>query len=380
MKTKQKVLKVAEFGPSAFGGFEDLKPQLGFLFGPAALFEKLAAGEPKPDLGAGTVWIGCSTAGEISNRGVTDQTAVMTAIRFENAASKFRVARARIDAAESSENAGREIARQLDAPDLRAILVISPGLGVNGSFLVKGIVDVTKDRAVVSGGLAGDGGKFEKTYTLSSGQADAHQAIGVGFYGDSVELQHGCMGGWDPFGKQRSVTKSTDNVVYELDGKPALEVYKEYLGDHVKGLPASGLMFPWSIQDASRPGRGIIRTILSVDADQGSVTFAGDVPQGSVVKLMHANTQGLVTGAKAAAAAVSSGGSGDSLALLVSCVGRKLVMGANVDEEVEAIQEAFGERCALTGFYSYGEISPFIGEKKSLLHNQTMTITHIAEK
>jgi hypothetical protein len=91
----------------------------------------------------------------------------------------------------------------------------------------------------------------------------------------------------------------------------------------------------------------------------------------------------LVDGAEVAAAATLSmlgGNADDSLAILVSCVGRKLVMGGRVDDEVEAVADVLGSQALLTGFYSYGEISPFTPGSACQLHNQTMTITCIGEK
>ena len=284
-------------------------------------------------------------------------------------------------AAEASQKAGEELGKKLAAPDLKSVIIISPGINVNGTMLVQGINKTVGPKVVVTGGLAGDGGKFQNTLTLSPSGVKNDQLIGIGIYGDTLSLKHGCMGGWDPFGKVRKVTKSVNNVVHELDGKPALEVYKEYLGDHAKDLPGSGLMFPFSMMDNEKSENGLIRTILAVDDAQGTMTFAGDVAQGSTVRLMQANTKGLVGGAKNAAekAAVQVNKNKDTFAMIVSCVGRKLVMGPNVDEEIEAISEIFGPKCTLAGFYSYGEISPFLSDVGCQLHNQTMTISYLSE-
>jgi hypothetical protein len=170
-------------------------------------------------------------------------------------------------------------------------------------------------------------------------------------------------------------------VLYELDGEPALEIYKRYLGDHAKDLPASGLLFPFAMLGEDHSAVGLIRTILGVDEATGSLTLAGEINLDGYLKLMHASTDKLVNGAESAAEAAAAmiQAKGQSLSILVSCVGRKLVMGNRVDEEVEAVGEVFGSNSVLTGFYSYGEISPFTPGASCKLHNQTMTITCIGE-
>jgi hypothetical protein len=192
---------------------------------------------------------------------------------------------------------------------------------------------------------------------------------------------HGSFGGWQPFGPVREVTRSVDNVLYELDGEPALEIYRRYLGDHAQGLPASGLLFPFAMLGDDPRRVGLVRTILGIDEATRSLVMAGDMAQGGKVRLMHASTNALIDGARAAAdaAAVMMSGAQPGLALLVSCVGRKLVMGGRVDEEVEAVAQVLGQGAALAGFYSNGEISPFVGEQDCRLHNQTMTITCLSE-
>jgi hypothetical protein len=169
--------------------------------------------------------------------------------------------------------------------------------------------------------------------------------------------------------------------MHELDGEPALEIYRRYLGEHAAGLPASGLLFPFAVLGEDHREVGLIRTILGIDEATRSLVLAGDIAQGGSVRLMHASTNALIEGAQAAAdaAAVMLTERRPSLALLVSCVGRKLVMGGRVDEEVEAVARVFGQGAAIAGFYSNGEISPFVGAPECRLHNQTMTITCLSE-
>jgi hypothetical protein len=204
--------------------------------------------------------------------------------------------------------------------------------------------------------------------------------VGVGLYGESLRVGYGSQGGWDSFGPARRVTRSRGNVLFELDGESALALYKSYLGDHASALPGSALLFPLLLEDPCG-GDGLVRTVLAVDEEAGSLTFAGDVPVGSQARLMKANFDRLIDGACSSASATSRGldGTHAELAILISCVGRKLVLRQRIEEEVEAVREVL-PRAVLAGFYSYGELCPQGSLGSCELHNQTMTITTLAEE
>ena len=337
------------------------------------LFDKLRAAAPQASL------LGCSTAGEITSQGVDEGSCVLTATKFEH--TRLTEASTSLAGMEESFAAGERIGRQIAAPDLKAVLVFGPGVRINGSALVNGITSIIGSEIPITGGLAGDGGAFRQTFTLGAEGVDDNKVVAVGFCGDALNFGHGSFGGWEPFGPARKVTRSAGNVLYELDGEPALEIYKRYLGEHAQGLPASGLLFPFAMLGEDHGAIGLIRTILGIDEATGSLTLAGEIDANGYLKLMHASTDKLVGGAESAARAAATmlGNPERGLAILVSCVGRKLVMGNRVDEEVEAVGEVFGSQAVLAGFYSYGEISPFTPGTSCKLHNQTMTITYLGE-
>ncbi len=378
MKTEQKQW-------TAEGGWQEIKNEnlsetagLVFAFGSRALledaskFDEIRAFYPSAEIVMG------STSGEIMEDLVYDDSLCLTAVRFEK--TKLKAVSMNIAEAKNSFDAGVSIAGMLNAEGLVHVFLLSDGLHVNGSEIVKGINSSLENDVPCTGGLAGDAANFEKTLVGLNAVPSEHQIVAVGFYGDSLEVGYGSVGGWDNFGAERLVTRSEGNVLYELDGESALDLYKMYLGDKASELPGSALLFPLGLK-FDEDSDTIVRTVLAVDEEKNSMTFAGDIPEGCYVRLMKANFDKLIEGANLAAEHTTQkgGGSTDKLALLISCVGRKLILGQRIDEEVEAVQSVLGNDVTITGFYSYGEISPVVESSRCELHNQTMTITTFAE-
>ncbi|MFZ3230800.1 MAG: FIST N-terminal domain-containing protein [Pseudobdellovibrio sp.] len=324
--------------------------------------------------------IGCSSAGEIFNDGVFDDSLSVSICMFEK--TILRSIEVKINSSADSLAIGKSIGDTLNAKDLKAIFVLSDGLNINGTELAMGInskVNTSTKTVPVSGGLSGDGSDFKSTFTLYGDVVSTKQVVAVGFYGDKLTVGTGSVGGWDAFGAARKVTKSKGNVLLELDGQPALKLYKEYLGGQASKLPASALLYPLSISYEQR--KDIVRTILAVDEKDQSLTFAGDIPEGSVAQLMKANFSRLVEGAESAGIAASNfalKSTSAILALAVSCVGRRLVLGEKIEDETEAVIRILPNNSKMIGFYSYGELSPN-GNYGCELHNQTMTLTVFQE-
>jgi hypothetical protein len=276
--------------------------------------------------------------------------------------------------------AGEELGKALSRPGLRSVLVLSDGLDVNGTTLVAGLNAVLPEAVVVTGGLAGDGDRFKRTWVFDGDLPRTGRVVAIGFYGERLVVGHGSKGGWDKFGVERTVTKSSGNVLHELDGKPALALYKEYLGDRASGLPATGLLFPLAIRTAN-DDTVLVRTCLAVNDAEGSMTFAGDIPLDCRAQLMKANFDRLIGGAGDAALMTRQTGASDAsskLCIAISCVGRRLVLAERTEEELEVTAEVLPPGSVQVGFYSYGEISPYTTGRADL-HNQTMTLTVIGE-
>lgn len=373
MKTSQQILKAKSDSIDTSG----VDPNLILVFGGSKVIAEHPALTTLRNTFPKAIMAGCSTSGEIGGENVYDDTLSVTYVHFDKTELRFNSVN--LKDYNNSSDAGEAIVKKFDTKDLRHLFVLSDGLNVNGSQLVQGMRAVLPESVAVTGGLAGDGPDFNKTYVLTNEGTTEHNLItAIGFYNPNLKVGYGSLGGWDSFGLDRLVTKSDNNVLYEIDGQPALELYKSFLGDQAEGLPASGLLFPLSLRTAEKE-TPVVRTILAVDEEKQSLTFAGDIPEGAYVKLMKANVDRLINGAEGAANVSLKNGENPELAILISCVGRKLVLKQMVEEEVEAVREVVGDQAAIAGFYSYGEIAPFLQDAKCELHNQTMTITTFSE-
>jgi hypothetical protein len=316
--------------------------QLVLIFGSTSLFKDEKYINEIKSIYRNACFFGCSTAGEIFGTQVFDETLVITAIEFDS--TQIKGARAKIGKVYDSYQLGKYLINSLDKEELVHVLVLSDGLKINGSELVKGLTRNLPPNVTVTGGLSGDGERFEETYVLWDSKPETNTIGVVGLYSKRLKVGYGSLGGWDPFGPERLITKSKGNVLYEVDGKSVLDLYKMYLGEHAEGLPAAGILFPLSIRRNDR-GVGVVRTVSSINDQEQSITFAGDVPEGFYVRLMKANFNHLIDGAVGAAKtsceAVSS--SNPDLAILISCVYRKRLLKHRIDEEVRGERGGWGE-------------------------------------
>ncbi|WP_024771966.1 FIST signal transduction protein [Aquimarina macrocephali] len=325
----------------------------------------------------GEIVIG-STAGEIIGGKVLDDSIALTAIEFEK--STYVIFRENsIDNNKDAVRLGNKLIQKVPKEGLKHVFIISEGSFVNGSALIEGL-ETMIDNVAITGGLCGDDSRFEKTISGYNENPKEGEVILIAFYGESLEISYAQYGGWTAFGPERIITKSDQNVLYELDNQPALDLYKKYLGDKAAELPQSALLYPLSVKSKDKE-EPIVRTILSIDEKTNTMTLAGDVPEGAVVQLMMGHIDNIVDGAlQAAEIGMRDRKHKPELALLVSCIGRKLVMDQRVEEEVEEVIESIGAQATVAGFYSYGELSPFEGKNSNCeLHNQTMTLTLFSE-
>jgi len=349
------------------------------VFGSRSLFKGAEHLRSITDAFPGAIISGCSTAGEICGTEVTDDSLVCTAVRFDHCSC--HAVKVQVASPENSREDGVTLSKKLNPNGLRHVLVFSDGLHVNGTELVSGIQSALPPQVTSTGGLAADDELFEETFVFIDGAPAQRTVIGIGIYGEALQVGCGSFGGWDPFGPERLITRSSGNILYELDGISALALYKQYLGEYAKDLPASALLFPLAIREHPH-SEDIARTILGIHESENCMIFAGDIPEGHYARFMKCNMDRLIDGSANAARITSSqiGHGKSELALLISCVGRKMVLKQRVEEEVECVREILGADTVLAGFYSYGEISPVLASGQCEFLNQTMTITTFSER
>ncbi|MBL7560212.1 FIST C-terminal domain-containing protein [Olleya sp. YSTF-M6] len=357
---------------------QELKAPLVLVFGNRYLLEDTTIYQDiKAKFPDGHIVFGSACA-EISSNTVNEESITVTAIEFEKSTFQIKTSNV-LNTNLDSFKTGNDLIKQLPQDNLKYVLVVSEGSFINGSQLTKGMSASTEDNLLITGGLCGDDARFEKTLASYNENPKEGELVAIGFYGDTLEISFSIHGGWTPFGPERTVTRSKDNILYELDGQPALNLYKTYLGEKAKDLPGAALLYPLNVTSEGE-NQSIVRSILNIDEAENAVVLAGDIKENSKVQLMMTNVDNIANASEQAAKqALEHRQNKPELALLVSCIGRKLVLDQRVEEEIEEVIEVIGKDTVISGFYSYGEIAPFHGEVACQLHNQTMTITLISE-
>jgi hypothetical protein len=357
--------------------------QLVLVFGSTPLFKRPDLADALCRLYPGAQVAGCSTSGEILGTTMYDDTLTVTGIRFDRSGVRMAVVTPLVD--ESLFETGERLGAALPATDpawgpLAHIVTLADGLHfIKGDFAL-GLEATAPPHVDVTGGLAGDGALFSETVLWANGVTSRPTAIAIGFYGEDLLFGSGADGGWDPFGPERLITRSEDQFLFELDGQNALDLYKRYLGPFAERLPDSGLLFPVSIRPADA-AYSLVRTPLGISEADQSIRFAGDIPTGAYARFVRANVEQVIDGAGGAAedARADFADTPPQFALLVSCVGRRWAFPERIEEELDEIRELVGD-APMTGFYSYGEFAPALNGSRCEFHNQTMTITLMAER
>ena len=373
MKVSQHIWQNGKMTPE----LPDEAPQLILLFGNEAARQALPLLQHHfPE----THIAGCSTSGEIAQRTVRDNIATITLMYFSD--TRIKVFSQEVTSPDSSAAVAEQLAQQAKHTDLQHLMILTDGLSVNAQTAVQGITTALAPFNNISGGVAGDGERYQQTYTYHQDGISSNRILLVGFYGSRLQVKYGCYGGWKAFGPMRYVTRSEGNRLYELDGQSALALYEQYLGEHAADLPASGQRFPLGVRYHEQDTDQVVCTVFGIDREDNCLIFALNIPEGSITQLMHASMDSLIDGAQLASAQ-ACGDCADScpdFALMVSCIGRRSVLQQIADEEVEVLSETLCQDIPHSGFYSYGEIAPIMGSGPCNLHNQTMTVTTFSEQ
>jgi len=351
-------------------------PQLCLLFGTREEIEEGDYYNKLRSKYSNTEIVTCSTAGNIIGEELIDEVIIANCIELEHTRIETHLVPFSGD---SGKSLGTKVGELINKEDLAYVLVLSTNKLNAGRFLT-GVNEVIGGSAPVSGGVAGDNFKFEKTIVGLNETVEENSIVVVSFHGSRLHTYHSSRGGWDTFGPKRKVTKCDGNVLYEVDEKPVLDLYKEYLGEKSKELPGSALHFPLAIIDPVTK-EYIVRGVQDIDEEKNALILFGDIPDGACIHLMRANFDRVIEGASSAAAESQKAELGEpDLSILISCVARRLVLDQLTEEELSEAKNALGDKTKICGFYSYSELSPIVGDNACHLHNQTMTITNFYER
>jgi hypothetical protein len=331
--------------------------------------------------------VGGTTAGEISSSGFSTGSVVVMALSNEDL--EFVTG---IGYDMSSDEAACSVAMANDilkkaAFDPNASLLVFPnGMGGDGLKVLEGLQLVLGKDFEITGGYLGDDERFECTYQYYNGVVYKDTIVGLmvmkkkGF-----RTGVGVRSGFTSIGNSFICTSSEGNVVKEFEHTKALEMYKDFLGEErASRLPAVCLEYPFGIVDRNPVDNTEslfqLRCGLSVDHEKGTISLAASIPEGSEVTLTTASRGDIINGAREAAAQAKKAlaGATPMAIIMFSCVGRKLVLGRRVQEEVDAVLECIGPDVPLIGFYTYGEIGPIDQTRKELssvkFHNETVVL------
>jgi hypothetical protein len=369
------------FRGNQWEGFDNLKLQASeyqlllvfaqkSLLADPAIFKKL-----KEHFNAAQI-VSASTAGEIIGDESIEDAVLAIAIKMEQ--TPFKIVHQNIEQHANSYDLGLSLAKALKKDGLSYVMILSDGHIVNGSDLLDGIKSHLGEQLPMSGGMAGDGNLFSSTLVGFGEDIKNGHVVLIGFYGDALHICIDVQRGFNYFGPERVVTKSNKNILYDIDGTKALDLYKKYLGEYVDELPGSALLFPVAIlNDNDEP---LVRTILSINEEDGSMVFAGNMPEGVTIRFMRSNLDQLINRAEEASKRVTDCVDDPDLLLVMNCVGRKIILGQRRGEEIEALSKSLKGNTILAGFYTYGEFSSWEKPEKTCdLHNQTVVVTAIKE-
>ncbi|MBS2013279.1 MAG: FIST C-terminal domain-containing protein [Deltaproteobacteria bacterium] len=361
----------------------DSERTLVFVAGPAEVLEQsqplseLVRAFPRSHV------IGCGTAGALAGQAVRDGVVAVSIVEFTN--TTMSLVHAPVTATADAFSVGQQIAKKLSKPSLRGVLAVGDGLEVDGAEFVRGLNSALDQSIALFGGLAGDGTRFKRTWVLAGPSIKSGLVAAVGFYGEHVVITQSTRYGWNKVGPERTVTRSDGRVIYELDGKPALDVYEEAIAAANKGSGGGvmPIMLPLAVRATARHEKSLVRSVMGVEAQKRCLRLAVDIPQGYLVQPLVGEQAALVSASKDAAVAAKEGASvagSDTFVFAVSHAGRRAVLGAKAGDEIAAAVGALAgdSKTHSVGFYGYGEIAAS-APGHSDLHNQSISVTLVME-
>lgn len=253
------------------------------------------------------------------------------------------------------------------------VITATGGLLFDNDAYTKGIL--SSGVQYVYGGAAGDDLLLQDTFVFSGKNFTDHGAVVLALDNTKIEAIGSRAFGWKGIGKEKFVTKAIDNVVYEIDNKPAIDFYASYLKSNMSRMPQIGLEYPLEVH--MRDGQVSYRAPLGIN-DDGSMIFAGHVEEKSKVRMAVPQGKEIMDHVSRSISQSLSGKEDyqADVALVFSCCSRKEVLGPFTVEEIQSASDA--SKSPLIGFFVYGEIGAAPGEYG--FHNETFVTVLLREK
>lgn len=350
-------------------------PDLVITFVSGHLDIEAAVAGLRSQLPEGTPLVGCSSDVEVDTRGAIRGSVAALGLSLPGITARTFQVPANPD---DKYAVGRAVGELLAGTQPCVVIAFPDVLEGNATGFLEALSQAIGPKVPIIGGAPGDGARFQRTFTILDGTIQRSGASGVALYGP-IEVAVAALSGYVPLGAARTVTaRAASNVLLELDGRSALEVYREYLGDRASEMPGVSIEFPIAVMapaqgDASIPSEiQLVRAVFAIDEARGALILGGDVPERAVIRVARAVREHIVRGAQECVTRALTAMPAPELALVFSCASRIIAMGARYRDECRGAFAALPTALTKFGFYTFGELSPLDGVNHH--HESTFTV------
>ena len=355
------------------GGFN---PSLAFIYSSSTHnIKKLVLGLEDYNF----IVVGSSTAGEIfanEKLGVHEVNRTIVAMLIEINPMAIAFKSVSLETEETYFNIGKNIGKWAKSKfENSALITITSGLDFDNDAYTQGIISERVE--YIFGASAGDDMQLKETFVFSKENFSTHGVVALALDRDKIDIVGARAFGWIGIGKERIVTKAKQNIVYEVDGKPAIDFYKDYLNISAdESIPNIGIEYPLEV--TMKSGLVVYRAVLGLDEEKKALIFAGHVEEKSKVRISAPQGENIIQYVKDSIEYSLSKKSefNPQIALVFPCCSRKQVLGDLAIKEIELAYKT--AKVPLIGFYAYGEIGAYPGGYP--FHNETFVTTLLGEK
>ena len=345
-------------------------PQAGMLFAAIDLeHDELLQGID--DAWPGIELIGCTTDGELSSRlGYREDSTALVLLGS--------------DVIDFTAGLGRDVSKDIEAACTQAVssakaktelppalcFTFPESLTTSGQQIVEALGQSLGVEIPLLGATAGDNFQLNGTHQFC-GREVFSDAVPVLLLSGPLVYSIAVESGWKPIGEPGLVTRSDGTLVHEIDDRPAIEFYRQFLGQDSDPGPES----PLAVLDKHGKVECLRATLVPVsEENKGAINYVGDVRQGAMVQITVADRSAILEGCTESVTKAFAGyphGKTPSAAMFFSCAARKYLLGTRTGDEIGIVESVIGSQVPICGFYGYGEIGPPTTDDPSQFHNET---------